>query len=139
MMDAGGVITSQVDLLWSVALALMLFEFYFIARLLDPAGTLAGGKPSILLAGGSIVLLLISMFFGYLTYGAIVTMARCSPNGDGAIAGWCTNEGVSQSSAFSSAELVAFIQFGAFGVGFVLFIILFAKEPKAVAAAFKKS
>jgi hypothetical protein len=138
MSDAGGVITSQVDLLWSVALALLLFELYFIARFLDRDGALQGGWLSSVLAGGSIFLLIVSMSCGYLTYGAVVTLARCSPNENGEVDTWCTENAITQASAFSDAELVAFLQFGGFGLALLLFIILFVKEPRTVAAAFRK-
>lgn len=138
MADASGVITSQVDLLWSLALALLLFELYFVARFLDREGALPGGYLSMFVASASILLLIASMTCGYLTYGAIVNIARCSPKDNGAIDEWCTEHGVTQASAFSDAELVAFLQFGTFAMGLLFFIFLFAKEPRAVAAAFKK-
>lgn len=138
MADASGVITSQVDLLWSVALALLLAEVYLIGRFFEGGVAMRRATLSWLFVFSSLVLQMLSMFFGYMTYGAMVTMARCSPSAAGTLESWCTDNSKTQANAFSDGELMALLQFGTFGLGLVLFVILFAMEPRAVALALKK-
>jgi len=135
MQAAGSVITSQADLLWSVALALMLAKFYLVGRFLSGSVTMRFGSISWFMLFTSITMQVLSMFCGYLTYGAIVTMARCTPNKEGIVVKWCIDRTITEASAYSNAEVVALLQFGGFGIGLVLFVILFAMETRAVAKA----
>lgn len=137
MLEAGSVITSQVDLIWSVALALMLAEVYLVGRFLEGGVAMQRRIISWIVLFGSIGLQVISMLFGYLTYGSIVTMARCAPVEDGTVEQWCNDNAITQATAFSDAEFDSLIQFGGFGIGLLLFVLLFAIEPKAVAKALK--
>ena len=139
MLDAASVITSQVDLIWSVALALMLAEVYLVGRFLEGGVAMRRQSLSWIFLIGSVFLQVASMFFGYLTYGSIVTMARCTPSENGRVDQWCMDNKITQATAFSDAEFSSLIQFGGFGMGLLLFIILFAIESKAVSKALKSN
>lgn len=135
MLEVGSVITSQVDLIWSVALALMLAKVYLVGRFLEGGVAMQCGLISWMVLFLSIGLQVFSMLFGYFTYGSIVTMARCAPANDGTIEQWCIDNSVTQATAFSDAEFDALIQFGGFGIGLLLFVLLFAIETGAVSKA----
>jgi hypothetical protein len=77
------------------------------------------------------------MLFGYLTYGAIVTMNRCTPNSEGRLDDWCIDNKFTQHDSFSDAGFVALLQFGSFGAGLVVFVVLYCLESRAVAKAIR--
>ena len=122
MADVGSVITAQVDLIWSVALALLIAEIFMVSRLLVLNRELLGVFSwfvMILSVSG----LSISMFFGYLTYGAVVEMVRQSSDLN------LTNQ------SFDDASSSALYQFIFFGAGLLFFLILFWINPKKMGKA----
>ena len=122
MQEVGNVITAQADLLWSVALALLVVEVVLAARFLTKPDKGLDGL-SWFLSGFSIVALLCSMFFGYLTYGSVVEMVKVAADADLA------------ATSFEDARFSAFWQFALFAVGLGSFIGLFAFNAKQIGAA----
>ncbi len=139
MLDAGSVITSQIDLIWSVALALMLAEVYLVGRFLEGDLAMQRRPISWIVLFGSIALQVVSMLFGYLAYGSVITMVRCAPDEGGTIEEWCIDNCMTQATAFSNAELDSLLQFAAFGIGLLFFVVLFAIERKAVSKALRSN
>ncbi|WP_170545288.1 hypothetical protein [Ruegeria arenilitoris] len=122
MDDVGSVITSQVDLLWSVALAMLVSESYLIARFLTGRKETLGLIAKLAL-GGSIIGHFLSMVFGYLTYGSVVEMVRVSDSGGEALQYY-------RDAAFSGV-----VQCGAFAVALLLFLAVFFLNSKVIGSA----
>lgn len=139
MQAAGEIVTSQVDLLWSVALAVLLGMIFLVGRFSDSRSGLRRRALSWFLLSVCVILQLFSMLFGYLTYGAIITMNRCTPDSAGAIDSWCSENSLNQSQSFSDAGYLALLQFGSFLFGLIIFVVLFCLESKAVAKALKQA
>ena len=122
MADVAGAINSQVDLLWSVALAMLIAEIFLVSRFLsDRLGKLS--QLSMIMIGLSMLLLMVSMFFGYLTYGTTIMLMRlASTDGD-----------VDQS--YDDAAMSALLQFVFFGLALIIFIVVFAMNCKIIGGA----
>lgn len=119
MSNVGSVITSQTDLLWTLALAMLGFQIVMVRNW-------ASGKWrirrywSFFLLAGSMAAFSVSMFQGYLTYGAVVEMVLPSlPDTE-------------MMAKYKTAGGQAFNQLLAFGIGLLLFIVLFVANPKAI-------
>lgn len=139
MQAAGEVVTSQVDLLWSVALAVLLGMIFLVGRFSESRSGLKKKVLSWFLLYVCVILQLSSMLFGYLTYGAIITMNRCTPNSAGEIDAWCGENSLNQNQSFSDAGFLAVLQFGSFGTGLIIFVVLYCLESRAVAKALKQA
>ena len=74
MNDVAILITGTVELLWSLALALLVAEVYFIARFFANRSKVINRTSTIFMAI-SIIFLSVSMVFGYLTYSSAIMMA----------------------------------------------------------------
>lgn len=122
MSDVGSVITSQADLLWTLALAILGFEIVLVRNWASGHWRIRRFWSFLLLAG-SMGAFIVSMFQGYLTYGAVVELVL--PNLPDAEA----------TARYKSAGGKAFAQLLWFGIGLLLFIILFVANPKAVSEA----
>lgn len=105
-------ISAQADLLWSVALAALVAEVYLLARFLARGWERLG-----LLARAALVFSVaahaISMFCGYLTYGAVVELARVAADTSGA------------QQSYNDAMAAAFFQFVFFALGILTFVAAF--------------
>lgn len=137
MEAAGEVITSQVDLLWSVALAVLLAKIYLVGRFSEATARLSKKTISSVILYLGVALQLSSMLFGYLTYGAIVTMNRCSPASDASVDEWCIKNSIAQVDSFADAGLTAFLQFLSFALGMLLLVLLFTLEKRTIASAIR--
>jgi hypothetical protein len=135
---AGEVITSQVDLLWSVALAVLLAKIFLVGRFSVATAKLANKTLSWIFLIVGVVLQLSSMLFGYITYGAIVTMNRCSPASDASIDEWCIKNSINQGDSFSDAEFTSLLQFSSFALGLVILVLLCAFEWRTIAKAINR-
>jgi len=87
------------------------------------------GRLSTTLLFASMALLLVSMFFGYMTYGAAVELVRKASLHDDTQ----SHNDVQQS--FEDAGVSALAQFVSFSVGLLAFILLFAINAKVIGAA----
>lgn len=119
MADVGDVITAQVDLLWSLSLALLLFEVYLIAAVfagqLRALGWLADGL--LILAAAA---QLAAMGFGYFTYGSVVELVLAAP-------------GSAEAQAYlRRAANDAALQFLSFALGLLAFLAVFALNPRTI-------
>lgn len=122
MADVASVISSQVDLLWSVALAVLIAEIFLVARFF--ANRLPDlGRLSLGLLLVSVVSFLASMMFGYFTYGAAVEIVKRAA------------EEKSVTQSFNDAGMSAFFQFAFFAIGLLTFIVLFALNTRAIGGA----
>jgi hypothetical protein len=122
MSEVAGVITAQVDLLWSVALALLVAEVYLLARFLAGGLGLLGPVSKFLLVL-SVAALGISMLFGYLTYGAVVEMVRtAAENGD-------------PKQSYADAAFSAVVQFVGFALGLLAFLVAFFLNARSFGKA----
>lgn len=122
MSDVGSVITSQADLLWTLALAVLGFEIVLARNWANGQWRIRTGVSFLLLAS-SMISLVISMCLGYLTYGAVVELLL--PNLTDA-------EAMAQYRAVGDKALNQLVTFG---IGLVLFILLFIFNPKAISEA----
>lgn len=123
MADVGGVITSQADLVWSLALALFAFELLIVRNWHHQT---KGGRriASIVALVGSIAALIVSMFFGYFTYGAVVELVRLPEDP--------TTEVNTQ---FEFVGTLAFWQAATFAIAVALTLALFFLNRKSVTGA----
>lgn len=122
MSDVGSVITSQADLLWTLALAILGFETVLVRNWAGGQWRIRGFW-SFLLLTFSMGAFVVSMFQGYLTYGAVVELVLP------------TLQDSEAAARYKTAGVEAFWQFVWFGIGLLLFIILFVVNPKAVSEA----
>ena len=112
MNDFAILTTGTVELLWSLALALLVAEVYFIVRFFANRSKVINRTSTILMAI-SIIFLSVSMVFGYLTFGSAIMMARPDlADGDAAI-------------HFNDANFSAAAQVICFCSGLVVFLISF--------------
>jgi hypothetical protein len=119
MSDVGSVITSQADLLWTLALAMLGFQIVLVRNWSNGHWRIRRWW-SFLLLIGSMCAFAISMFLGYLTYGAVVELLLPDlPDSEA-------------KAMYKTAGGQAFNQLVSFGIGLLLFVILFVVNPKAV-------
>ena len=113
----GELIGQQSDLLWQVAMAVVIAEIYIFCRFFESETTKLRGWWSLALLFGSILSHLLSLLFGYLTRGAIILVVSKADR---------TQE-LSKvlQMGFEDAEHDALLQFGFLMFGLILFIILF--------------
>lgn len=123
MADVGGVITSQADLVWSLALGLFAFELLIVRNWHHQT---SGGRrfASVVALVGAIAALIASMFLGYFTYGAVVELVRLPLD---------AAEKIEAQIAFVGT--LAFLQAASFGIGLVLTLLLFFLNRKSVTGA----
>ena len=117
----GDLIGQQADLLWAAATALLVAQFYLVSLVFDPRGEYVRKSTSWLLYS-SIGCYVLSMLFGYMARGAIITLVEKV----------VSNKKVELEPSFSDAEVVAFLQFGLLIFGIVLFTVFFAYNRRCI-------
>jgi hypothetical protein len=116
-------IGEQTDLLWTVAIGLIVAEVFIGCRyFVDREGKFRWLWTPILWVG-SIVCHLASLLFGYSTKGALITMTLKA------------GTGAKTAGLFSTAELMALLQAGSLFVGLVLAALAFGFDAKRMAKA----
>ncbi len=118
-------ISSQTELLWSAAIALLVAEIYVGCRYFEAANkeVLKSGIGWLWIV--STLSFLVSLFFGYLVNGALVLMTKEAALGRNAL------------GFFEDAETAALLQFGAFFLGLASLIIVFVSDFAGIAKALK--